>query len=50
MYNRKVICSRIRNIRNEKGISQVRLAELTSVSTNYIGIVERGKSQLQLMF
>ena len=48
MYNRKVIGSRIRKIRNEKGISQERLAELTSVSTNYIGIVERGEKSVTI--
>lgn len=32
----------LREIRREKGLSQERLAELTKLSTNYIGEMERG--------
>lgn len=39
----KTIGQNIRKIRLEKGIKQEKLAELTNLSANYIGMVERAE-------
>lgn len=38
----EVFGTSLRQIRREKGLSQERLAELTGLSTNFIGEMERG--------
>lgn len=42
------IGSRIKTLRRLKGYTQAELAELTQMSTNYIGYVERGERTISL--
>lgn len=44
----KIIRQRIRNYRNEKGLSQEKLAELSGCHPTYIGQVERGEKNATL--
>lgn len=44
----KIIGQRIRNYRNEKGLSQEKLAELAGCHPTYIGQVERGEKNATL--
>ena len=44
----KKIGQRIREARNERKISQERLAEMASLSSTYIGRLERGEKQPSL--
>jgi len=41
----KIIGDNIRNLRKEKRLSQEKLAELASVSRNYISMIERGEAE-----
>lgn len=41
-YNQFIVGQQIKKYRNEKGISQKKLAELTGISSGYIGDIERG--------
>lgn len=42
------IGSRIKELRQLKGYTQAELAELTDLSTNYIGYIERGQRTISL--
>ncbi len=42
------IGSRIKELRQLKGYTQAELAELTDISTNYIGYIERGQRTISL--
>ena len=42
------IGSRIKELRQLKGYTQAELAELTDLSTNYIGYIERGERTVSL--
>ena len=42
------IGSRIKELRQLKGYTQAELAELTDISTNYIGYIERGERTVSL--
>ena len=43
MDTRKLIGSRIKNLRRTKGYSQERLAEITRINPKYLSSIERGK-------
>jgi transcriptional regulator with XRE-family HTH domain len=40
---KRIFIANLRKFRNEKGISQMRLAELCNTATNYIGEIEIGR-------
>jgi transcriptional regulator with XRE-family HTH domain len=40
---KRIFIANLRKFRNEKGISQMRLAELCDTATNYIGEIEIGR-------
>jgi len=42
------IGSRIKELRQLKGYTQAELAELTDLSTNYVGYIERGERTVSL--
>ena len=42
------IGSRIKELRRLKGYTQAELAELTDISTNYVGYIERGERTVSL--
>lgn len=42
----KKIGFNIKKVRKQKGLSQERLAELVGKSRNYIGMIERGESNI----
>lgn len=44
----KIIGQRVRNYRTEKGLSQEKLAEISSCHPTYIGQVERGEKNATL--
>ena len=46
----KKIGFNIKKVRKQKGLSQERLAELVGKSRNYIGMIERGESNIALCF
>ena len=39
----KVLATNVRNLRNEKGLTQIQLSDLCDLSTNYIGLLETEK-------
>ncbi len=39
---------RVRQLRNERGISQERLGELAKVHRTYVGMIERGEKNITL--
>lgn len=40
--------SRVRAVRNDRGLSQERLAELADLSRDYVGSVERGERDVSM--
>lgn len=48
MLNYSLLGERIGKIRNEKGLSQAELAELTDLSTPYISYIENAKKSVSL--
>ena len=44
----KILGNRIRELREEKKLTQAQLAEKANLSTNYFGEIERGESQATL--
>ena len=44
----KILGQRIRELREERNLTQAQLAELSDLSTNYLGEVERADSQVTL--
>lgn len=44
----KILGEKIKVRRKTKGLSQERLGELTNLSTNYIGQIERGQRQVAI--
>jgi len=48
MYNREEIGKRIKLTRQEKGLSQIKFAEMVNISTPYLSDIENGKTNLSL--